>query len=81
MTGFAYDNNPIPDATLLFDLPDSDAMLYSVGARYRVNAQMEIGAGYLYDYKKSRSVANGVLDGTFTDASAHLLTVGFSYTF
>ncbi len=81
MAGFTYDNNPVPDATLLFDLPDSDSLLYSIGARYRVNAQMEIGAGYLYDYKKSRSVANGVLDGTFTDAAAHLLTMGLSYSF
>jgi long-chain fatty acid transport protein len=81
MAGFGYDKNPIPDSTLLFDLPDSDAYLYSVGARYRVNSQMEVGAGYLYDDKESRSVVNENLNGTFTDSSAHLLTVGLTYTF
>jgi long-chain fatty acid transport protein len=81
MAGFGYDQTPVPDATLGFELPDSDAFLYSVGARYKVSAQMELGAGYLYDYKKSRLVANGLIDGTFTDSSAHLLTVGLTYTF
>lgn len=81
MAGFGYDRNPIPDSTLQFDLPDSDAYLYSVGARYQVSKEMEIGAGYLYDDKKSRSVTNARLNGTFTDSSAHLLTVGLTYTF
>lgn len=82
MAGFAYDKTPVPDSTLLFDLPDSDAYLYSVGVRYQVSKQMEVGAGYLYDDKKSRSVTNGVgVDGTFTDSSAHLLSVGLTYTF
>jgi long-chain fatty acid transport protein len=81
MAGFGYDESPVPDATLLFELPDSDAYLYSVGARYQLSAQMEIGAGYLYDHKKSRSVSNEKLDGTFTDSAAHLLTVGLAYTF
>jgi long-chain fatty acid transport protein len=81
MAGFAYDQTPVPDATLGFELPDSDAYLYSVGARYKVSNQIELGAGYLYDYKKSRSVTNAIVDGTFTDSAAHLLTVGLTYTF
>jgi len=81
MAGFGYDRNPIPDSTLQFDLPDSDAYLYSLGVRYQVSKQMEVGAGYLYDDKKSRSVTNARLNGTFTDSSAHLLTVGLTYTF
>jgi long-chain fatty acid transport protein len=81
MAGFAYDNSPVPDATLGFELPDSDAYLYSVGVRYHVNKQMELGVGYLYDYKTSRSVTNSTVSGTFTDCTAHLLTVGLTYTF
>lgn len=81
MAGFGYDKNPIPESTLLFDLPDSDAYLYSLGARYRVSKQMEVGVGYLYDDKKSRSVTNTRVDGTFTDSSAHLVTVGLTYSF
>jgi long-chain fatty acid transport protein len=82
MAGFAYDQSPVPDSTLGFELPDSDAYLYSVGVRYQLSKQMELGAGYLYDYKKSRSVNNlGGVNGTFTDSSAHLLTMGLTYTF
>ena len=79
MAGFAVDNNPVPDATLAFDLPDSDAKLYSLGMRYRINADFDLGIAYLYDDKKSRSAVNEVVSGTFDDAAAHLVTVGFSY--
>lgn len=81
MAGFAYDETGVPDATLGFELPDSDSFLYSIGARYRVNEQMELGLAYLYDYKTSRSVSNDTINGTFTDASAHLLSFGLSYDF
>jgi long-chain fatty acid transport protein len=83
MAGFAIDENPIPDSTLGFELPDSDALLYSVGVRYLLSKDMEFGVAYLYDDKENRSVHNrpngGTVDGTFEDASAHLLTFGFTY--
>jgi len=85
MAGFAIDENPAPDSTLGFELPDSDALLYSLGVRYKINNDMEIGAAYLYDYKKSRWVNNrpdgGQVNGKFENAAAHLLTFGFSYKF
>ncbi len=87
MAGFAYDETPVPTDTLGFELPDSNAWLYSLGAKYRLNEQMEIGMAYLYDYKESRSVTQNPppphtgIDGEFTDAAAHLVTVGFSYDF
>ncbi|WP_456386027.1 OmpP1/FadL family transporter [Desulfolithobacter sp.] len=80
MAGFAIDENPIPDATLGFDLPDSDARLYSLGFRYRVSERLDVGAAYLYDDKDSRSVTNDYVNGTFDDGGAHLVSVGFSYT-
>jgi len=81
MAGFGIDENPIPSSTVGFELPDSDALLYSAGVRYKINNDMEVGGAYLYDYKKSRSVSNGTVNGTFEDASAHLVTVGFTYKF
>lgn len=81
MGGFAYDENPVPDETLDFSLPDSDALLFSVGARFQVTEQMELGFGALYDYKESREVNNGVINGEFTNASAIMFTVGLGYTF
>jgi long-chain fatty acid transport protein len=79
MAGFAIDENPVPDSTLGFELPDSDALLYSVGVRYAINKDMELGVAYLYDDKESRSVSNGTVSGEFEDAAAHLLTIGFTY--
>ncbi len=79
MAGLAIDENPVPDATLNFDIPDSDARFYSLGLRYRLNSDMEMGIGYLYNDKESRTVANEVVNGTFDDAGAHLVTVAFSY--
>ncbi|WP_373498039.1 OmpP1/FadL family transporter [Desulfococcus sp.] len=81
MAGFAYDENPVPDDTLLFELPDSDAWLYSLGARFALNPNMELSVGALYDYKEERTVTNKDVNGTFKDASAFLLTTGFTYKF
>lgn len=79
MAGFAIDENPAPSENLGFELPDSDALLYSVGLRYKINENMEMGVAYLYDDKESRTVSNGIIEGTIEDASAHLVTFGFTY--
>ena len=81
MAGFAIDDNPVPEEFLSFELPDSNAWLYSIGGRYKVNEQMELGLSLLYDYKESRTVTNGTVMGEFTDAAAILVTGGISYKF
>lgn len=84
MGGFGYDNNPAPTDTVSFELPDSDAWLYSLGVQYKVNDQMDFGVAALYDYKESRTVEVFPADrvyGKFTNASAFLLTFGLNYRF
>ena len=81
MAGFAIDDNPVPDEYLSFELPDSDAYLFSIGGRYKISEQMELGVAALYDYKDSRTVNNGTINGEFTDAAAILITAGISYKF
>ncbi len=85
--GFAIDNTPVPDATLGFELPDADALLYSTGIYYQWHDRLNLGMSYMYHHTKSRSVRNdgfaglpGV-DGTFTDGGAHVVTVGAQYQF
>ncbi len=82
MAGFAIDESPAPNNTLGFELPDSDAKLYSAGFEYKINKDMRVGLAYLYDSKDSRSAVNthGV-NGTFSDGGAHLLTASFKYRF
>ncbi|OGR00193.1 MAG: hypothetical protein A2505_03010 [Deltaproteobacteria bacterium RIFOXYD12_FULL_55_16] len=82
MAGFALDQTPIPDQTLGFELPDSKAIVYSLGARYQLNDRLQIGAAYMYSDKESRTVTNaGGIDGTFTNAAAQLLNIGLQYRF
>jgi long-chain fatty acid transport protein len=86
--GFAYDQTPVPTENIGFELPDSDAWIYSLGAQYKVNEKMDIGIAALYDYKESRrattsptSSGSVIVDGEFTNASALLITVGMNYKF
>ncbi len=81
MAGFAIDKNPAPDSTLSYELPDSDAKLYSVGFEYKLDKQMSIGMAYLFDDKESRTVSNASVNGTFTDSAAHLVTASLKYKF
>lgn len=81
MIGFAIDSNPVPEEYLGFELPDSDAWLYSIGFRYKINEKADFTLGALYDYKESREVNNGHIVGEFTNAAAILVSAGVSYKF
>lgn len=84
MVGFGYDESPAPDSTIGFELPDSPAWLYSIGAQYKLNEKMDIGVAFLYDYKETRKVEvtpTGSVYGEFTDASAILVSCGLNYRF
>jgi long-chain fatty acid transport protein len=83
MGGFAYDETPVPTETISFELPDSDAWIYSLGAQYKVSDKMDVGVAALYDYKESREAISedGRINGEFTNASAFLLSVGMNYRF
>jgi len=85
MVGLAYDQTPVPEETIGFELPDSDAYIGSLGVRWALDESFDIGAALLYDQKTSRSVKptadNNGIDGEFTDASAILMSVGLGYKF
>ncbi|MCK9294591.1 MAG: outer membrane protein transport protein [Desulfobulbaceae bacterium] len=85
MIGFAYDETPIPSETLGFELPDSDALLFSFGGRYQVNEHLELGGAYLLDHKNTRTIENPAntsgINGKFEDAGAHVVTLGLVYKF
>jgi long-chain fatty acid transport protein len=88
MAGFGIDETPVPDKTVGFELPDSDAKIYSFGARYRYSDKLTLGLAFLYDDKESRTLAPGVAEndilkngGTFSKGGAYLTTIGVSYEF
>lgn len=81
MAGFGIDGNPIPDETLSFDLPDSDAWFGSLGFRYSYASNWSLGAAYLYAKKDDRTIVNSTLNGEFSDITSHLLAVSVAYMF
>ncbi len=90
MMGFAIDETPVPDETLSFELPDSDAKIFSMGFRYQQTEALSWGAAFLYDSKDPRSIStdvdseNPVIDAngaSFNGGGAFLTTVGMSYEF
>lgn len=81
MAGAGIDGNPIPDESLSFDVPDSDAWFASLGFRYNYNEKFSFGAAYLYAQKDDRSIVNRTLNGEFSDLSSHLFSMSLAYTF
>lgn len=85
MLGMVYYKTPIPDRDVGFDLPDSDGMAYSLGARYEYSKQIELGASFLYADRENRTVstptnANGIT-GTFSNSKVYILSLGIEYKF
>ncbi len=80
--GFAIDNTPVPERTLGFELPDSDAYMYGAGIQFSPDDRWTLGISYMYYHTTSRSVTNGPvaglpgIDGSFDDGGAHAVTVG-----
>ena len=84
MAGYAYDESPSPQSTVSFELPESDAQIFSLGARYNYNDALSVGIAGLYDKKDSITVSQTTgnqLNGTFSNASAFLLTLGVGYKY
>ncbi|SFV65417.1 Outer membrane protein assembly factor YaeT precursor [hydrothermal vent metagenome] len=88
MMGFAIDETPVPVENLGFELPDSDAKIFSMGFRYQQTENLSWGAALLVDSKDSISMpkgvnANPVLNngGSFNGGGAVLTTLSVAYEF
>jgi long-chain fatty acid transport protein len=85
MGAIVWDENPIPDNTLGFELPDSDGMAYSLGARYKISDEIDLGLAYARSDKKSRTIPAGVnlngISGSFSGGGGHLVNMSLRYRF
>ena len=85
MAGMVYDETPIPDSSVGFELPDSDSFSVSLGGRYQIDEKMDVGIAALYSMRDERSVnaadSDAGLDGEFTDSNVLLVSVGMGYKF
>lgn len=81
MAGIAYDETPVPESTLGYELPDSDAWIISLGGRYKIDEHWDVGMAALADFKQGRDVNNASIHGTFDNARAYLVSIGMGYRF
>jgi len=85
MMAFAIDETPVPHDTVSFELPDSDAKVFSMGFRYKQTENLSWGAAFLYADKESRTVMQGMsgnfINGTFHEGGAFLTTIGVAYEY
>ncbi|PHQ64720.1 MAG: aromatic hydrocarbon degradation protein [Sulfurimonas sp.] len=81
MAGMVYDETPVPEKTVGFELPDSNSFSVSLGGRYQVNDKIEVGLAALYSMRESRTVKNDSLDGEFSNGNVLIVSTGVSYKF
>ena len=81
MAGYAYDNTPVPNATLSYELPSSNGNIYSLGVKYQMNENLEFALAGLTSIYKDRKVDNAVLKGEFSDNQTYLVSASMEYRF
>ncbi|WP_029521541.1 OmpP1/FadL family transporter [Persephonella sp. IF05-L8] len=81
MAGIAYDETPIPQKTLGFELPDANGWIFSLGGLWTPTNNLEVGLAYLYVTKIDRNVYNENIEGKFSDMTAHLVNLSIGYKF
>lgn len=81
MVGYAYDRNPVPEKTLSYELPASDANIFSLGGKYEYDENLEFGLAALTAIYKDRKVTNTVLNGEFTNSRSYLVSASVEYKF
>ncbi|MCK9473074.1 outer membrane protein transport protein [Sulfurimonas sp.] len=81
MGGVVIDESPAPEATLGFELPDSDSMSFSLGSRYCINEKISIGLAALYSIREDRTVLNSKLDGEFSNSNVLIISSALEYKF
>lgn len=81
MGGVVIDESPVPEATLGFELPDSDSVSVSLGARYQINEKLNIGLAALYSMREEREVTNSSLNGEFSNANVLIIASALEYRF
>lgn len=81
MGGMVIDETPVPQETLGYELPDSDSISLSFGARYQISQKINIGLSALYSAREDRAVSNTSINGEFKDASVIIVASSLEYRF
>ncbi len=85
MAGFAYGTNAADEEYVSFSSPESDAFVVSLGGRYSISDDFDIGLATLYTRNHSRTVSQPTnplgVNGTLSGKSAYSITIGAGFKF
>lgn len=84
MCGVLYDETPVPEKSLNYELSGADSISLSFGGRYEVSESWSTAFGALYSMKKDRIISqenNNNIDGEFSNTNALLVSMGVAYKF
>jgi long-chain fatty acid transport protein len=81
MGGLVYDETPVPEKTIGFELPDSNSFAVSLGGRYKIDKRWDVGVSALYSMRQGRDVKNSSLDGEFSGGNVLIVSSGIGYKF
>jgi len=81
MGGIVYDQTPVPEKTIGFELPDSSSLAFSFGGRYKIDKKWDVGLSALYSMRESRDVTNSSLEGEFSGGNVLIVSTGIGYRF
>ena len=85
MAGYSKDESPIDKKYISYELPDTDANIYSVGVRVKQSDALSWGVAYLHDEKDSIKLKAGEnkngITGTFSNGGADLVALSMQYKF
>ena len=86
MAGFAYSTNASQDEEYVtFSSPETDFLTYSLGTRYTINSNLELGLSALYAQGQEREVSQPTnalgVNGTIGERDIYVLNLGAEYKF
>jgi len=86
MAGFSYSDNAAKDEQYVtFSSPETDFLTYTMGARYKINSNLELGLSALYAQGKERTVSQPTnalgVNGTLGERDIYALNLGVEYKF
>jgi long-chain fatty acid transport protein len=81
MAGLVFDETPVPDETIGYELPDSDSVAVSLGGSYSINDKWDLYLAGLYSMHDDRDATIDGVSGEFSNSDVLILSAGFGFKF
>ena len=85
MAGFSYSPSAAQEEFVTFSSPETDFITFSLGSKYEINNNFEVGVAALYAKGQEREISQPTkplgIDGTLGKRDVFTLSLGFEYRF